>query len=187
MLTDSHYITRLSSMLQPCGSSKHHFHHLTMTARVPAYLCVQPNKVMIKENCIHPNTHTCSIHKSTFMSVFEYLKPLIKLFLSLSLNMTGYAVSWRSAHIPIPALLTITVCQIKLCVPNELWGINYGNVWLCDVVWCQDVTEIKVWLLTRRFGGSVFCGREELLLVQDFDLWLSRPFTCTRTRDAHFK
>ena len=38
---------------------------------------------------------------------------------------------------------------------------------MCDTVtWCHQVTELKVGLLMRCFRSSVFCGREELLLVQ---------------------
>ena len=38
-----------------------------------------------------------------------------------------------------------------------------------DIVWCQDVMELKAGLLTRNFRSSVFCRREELLLVQTSD------------------
>ena len=38
-------------------------------------------------------------------------------------------------------------------------------MWMCDLVWCHKVTELKAGILARRFRSSVFCGRGELLLV----------------------
>ena len=48
---------------------------------------------------------------------------------------------------------------------------------MCDIVMSCDVTQLKARLLTRRFGSSVFCGREELLLKQTLIFKLSRSFT----------
>ena len=52
----------------------------------------------------------------------------------------------------------------KLATWRKLWK----NIWRGDVVWCHKVTEMKTELLTRHFRSSIFCGREELLLVQTF-------------------
>ena len=46
------------------------------------------------------------------------------------------------------------------------------------VVWCHKVNKLELGLLTRSFRSSVFCGREELPLVQTSTFL---TFTCTRT------
>ena len=38
----------------------------------------------------------------------------------------------------------------------------------CVTLWCHKVTELKAGLLTKHFRSSVFCWREELLLVGTF-------------------
>ena len=70
-------------------------------------------------------------------------------------------------------------------VPNRLLRNNHANLWHGDVLWCHKVTELKVGLLMRRFRSSVFCGREELLLVGTLTFQLS-SFTCTRTCKTHW-
>ena len=44
-------------------------------------------------------------------------------------------------------------------------GMDFANVWHGEVVWRPKVTELKASLAGRHFRSSVFCGREELLLV----------------------
>ena len=65
-----------------------------------------------------------------------------------------------SPHMPEPLLPTTE--QPKSYKPQRT---HYANVWHCDVDWCHKVTELKARLPTRRFRGSVFCGREEIWLV----------------------
>ena len=58
---------------------------------------------------------------------------------------------------------------------------------MCDIVMSCDVTQLKARLLTRRFGSSVFCGREELLLKQTLIFKLSRSFTSKTNDTKHWR
>ena len=49
-------------------------------------------------------------------------------------------------------------------------GINDANEWHGDLVWCQEVTELKAGLHTRCLSCIVFCGREKLPIVPSLGL-----------------
>ena len=55
-------------------------------------------------------------------------------------------------------------------------------------MWCHNVTELKAGLWMRRFGSSVFCGREELLLVRTLTFLTFKIFYLPKNskRDVHF-
>lgn len=54
-------------------------------------------------------------------------------------------------------------------------GIKYANVLHGDIVWYQEVTELKAGLLTRRFKRSFFCERGAPVAVY-FDLFTLNTF-----------
>ena len=91
-------------------------------------------------------------------SVFLYC-PVLQLYLKrsvlvpVSLRPPSWIPSllWLvSSHMPEPAQ--------KAVLNQRGAGISYANAWLCDVVWCHKVTELKAGLLTRRFRSSVSVG-----------------------------
>ena len=58
-----------------------------------------------------------------------------------------------------------------LCNRSE-WAYFPKN----GVVWCEEVLEFKAGRLTRCFRSSVFCGREELPLLQTFGFLTLKTF-----------
>ena len=57
--------------------------------------------------------------------------------------------------------------------------MNCAEAWLCDVVRCQEVTELKAGPPTRCLKSSAFLGSFCWYGLWPFELL--RPFTCTRS------
>ena len=74
------------------------------------------------------------------------------------INSTNPYWQYRSAEAPLHHLRAAKHLKETFCA-------SHG-----DVAWCHKVTELKVGQLTWYFMTSVFCGREELLLVRSIVL-----------------